>query len=130
MRIGLVGLGRMGTAILPHLIRDSASVTVWNRTSAKLARAETLGAKVARTPQELVDHSDIVLSILYDDAAVEAVYFGAAGLLSGDCSNRLFVEMSTIRLDTLEKLALAASERGAALIDAPVSGSVDRKSVV
>src|SRR5690349_13175163 len=103
MRVGLVGLGRMGRAILPHLITGCASVTVWNRSHEKLAAAKTLSVKVAESPQALVGMCDIVLSILYDDAAVEQVYMGSSGLLSGDCAGRLFIEMSTIRLDTIQK---------------------------
>lgn len=124
MRIGLVGLGRMGTAILPHLIGESNCVTVWNRTPTKLVEARALGVEVARTPRELTDNADIILSLLFDDAAVDEVYLGTNGLLLGDCSGRLFVEMSTIRLDTLQELAPTIRARGGSLIDAPVSGSV------
>lgn len=124
MRIGLVGLGRMGSAILPRLIAGCTSVAAWNRTPGKLAEAKALGAKTAKTPQELVGMSDVVLSIVYDDAAVEEVYTGASGLLSGDCKGRLFIEMSTIRLDTIRKIDRAVSKQGGCLVDAPVSGSV------
>jgi 3-hydroxyisobutyrate dehydrogenase-like beta-hydroxyacid dehydrogenase len=114
----------MGSAILPHLIRGCGSVTVWNRTHKKTAEAELLGAHVATSPRALVQQSDIILSILYDDAAVEQVYLGSSGLLEENCAGRVFVEMSTIRSDTVQNLANAVSLRNAILIDAPVSGSV------
>lgn len=124
MRVGLVGLGRMGSAILPHLVRECASVVAWNRSPQKLAEARAQGVKTANTPEELVKSADIVLSILYDDAAVEDVYLGPSGLLAGDCSGRLFVEMSTIKYETIQSLSVAVIRKQAALIDAPVSGSV------
>lgn len=124
MRLGLVGLGRMGGAILPHLVRGTQSVAVWNRTNSKLVEAEAIGAKIAPSPRDLVEHSDIILSILYDDAAVEEVYRGPEGLLSGDCSDRLFIEMSTIQIETVRKLAATVVEKNASFVDCPVSGSV------
>jgi len=124
MRVGLVGMGRMGSAILPHLVRGCSSVTVWNRTRGKITEAEAIGARAAVSPRALVQQSDIILSILYDDAAVEQVYLGPSGLLEDGCGGRIFVEMSTIRPDTVHNLASAVSMRNAILIDAPVSGSV------
>lgn len=124
MRVGLIGMGRMGSAILPHLVRGCTSVTVWNRTYGKAADATAIGARIAKSPRGVVEQSDVIFSILYDDAAVERVYFGPSGLLEDSCADRIFVEMSTIRLDTVQKLANAVSLQKAVLIDAPVSGSV------
>jgi 3-hydroxyisobutyrate dehydrogenase-like beta-hydroxyacid dehydrogenase len=114
----------MGSAILPHLVRECASVVAWNRSPQKLAEARAQGVKTANTPEELVKNADIILSILYDDAAVEDVYLGPSGLLAGDCSGRLFVEMSTIKYETIQSLSVAITRKQATLIDAPVSGSV------
>lgn len=124
MRVGFVGLGRMGSAIVPHLVRACSSVVVWNRSAAKSAEAAAAGARIAQSLQEVADASDVVLSILFDDAAVEEVYLGPNGLLASQCAGRIFVDMSTIRPETIRKIAAAASERGASLVDAPVSGSV------
>jgi 3-hydroxyisobutyrate dehydrogenase len=124
MRVGLVGLGRMGSAIVPHLVAGCASVVVWNRSAQKCAEAADAGATVASSLRDAVEASDVVLSILFDDSAVEAVYLGSEGLLAGRCEGRLFVEMSTIKLNTTRRLAAAAAERGANMVDAPVSGSV------
>ena len=124
LRVGFVGLGRMGSAIVPHLMRGCASVTVWNRTPGKASEAESAGARVARSLQEVVQASDIVLSILFDDAAVEEVYLSRDGLLAEDCAARVLVDMSTILPGTIRKVAVAAAARNASLVDAPVSGSV------
>jgi 3-hydroxyisobutyrate dehydrogenase len=124
LRVGFAGLGRMGCAIAAHLVRGCASVTVWNRTPGRTAELEAAGAKVARSPAEVVQASDIVLSILLNDTAVEEVYLGSQGLLAADCGGRVLVEMSTIRPETIRKLAAAVTARGASLVDAPVSGSL------
>jgi hypothetical protein len=91
------------------------------------ARAEALlagGAAWAETPAEVTARSDLVFTILTDDHAVETVYCGRDGLLSIDASGRLFIEMSTIRTSTILSLAGMVDQRGARLLDAPVSGTV------
>lgn len=124
MRVGLVGLGRMGSAIVAHLTSGCRSVVVWNRSLDKCAAAAIAGASIAGSLRELVSASDIVLSSLFDDEAVREVYLGPDGLLSQDCEGRVFVEMSTITPDTIRLIAAKASSRNASLVDAPVSGTV------
>jgi 3-hydroxyisobutyrate dehydrogenase-like beta-hydroxyacid dehydrogenase len=114
----------MGAAILPHLVSGCSQVTVWNRTAAKSAQASTAGARVAQSPREAAENSDVILSILFDDEAVTDVYLGGDGLLSGECAGRVFVEMSTIAPATTGRVASAAQERSASFVDAPVSGTV------
>lgn len=124
MRVGLVGLGRMGNALVPNLVRGCTSVTVWNRSANKYHEAAAAGAQVAHSLAEVVQASDIVLSILFDDAAVNEVYLAKDGLLAGQCSGRAFVEMSTIKPGTVRDIARIAQACGASLVDAPVSGTV------
>lgn len=124
MRVGLVGLGRMGSALAPRLASGCEQLTVWNRTRAKCEDAAAAGAQVAPSLALLVNASDIVLSILFDDAAVIDTYLGTDGLLSQDCTGRVFVEMSTIKPQTIREIARVAEEKGASLVDAPVSGTV------
>lgn len=124
MQIGFVGLGRMGQAMVPRLLDAGFSVAVWNRTAERAAPLLERGATLARSPAALSSISDLVLTIVTDDAAVESLYNRIDGLLAGDIAGTLFVEMSTIRPDTIRRIALLASERGAALLDAPVSGTV------
>ncbi|HWQ16105.1 MAG TPA: NAD(P)-dependent oxidoreductase [Roseiflexaceae bacterium] len=124
-RIGLAGLGRMGQALAGRLLSAGFPLAVYNRTR---ARAEALlgrGAAWAGTPAELAAQADIVLTILTDDRAVERVYLGPGGLLSGDVAGKLFVEMSTIRTATIAALRPAVERGGARLLDAPVSGTVE-----
>lgn len=123
-RIGLVGLGRMGVAMGGRLLDAGFAVTVWNRTQSKADELLAQGAVWAESPQVLAERADIVLTTLTDDAAVREVYSGATGLLAGDASGKLFIEMSTIRTATILDLVQQVTQAGAALIDAPVSGTV------
>ena len=117
MRVAIAGLGRMGRAFAAKIAGDDIAVTIWNRTA-----GPTGAFPQAATPAALVAATDIILSSLTDDAAVDAVYGGPEGLLSGPVAGRLFVEMSTIRPETVQAIAARAEALGARLIDAPVAG--------
>ncbi len=123
-RIGLVGLGRMGQAIGGRLLAAGHSLVVYNRTAARAAPLLAAGAQRVATPAQVVEHADVVLTILTDDAAVEQVYRGRDGLLSVAATGRLFIEMSTIRTATIRALLAPVLAAGARLVDMPVSGTV------
>jgi 3-hydroxyisobutyrate dehydrogenase len=124
MHIGFCGIGRMGGAMAARLLDCGHTLTVWNRTPEKAEPLVARGARPAGTPAEVAQAADVVLSILMDDAAVDEVYGGRDGLLSGGVTGKTFVEMSTIRPETARRIAALAQERGAAVIDCPVSGTV------
>jgi 3-hydroxyisobutyrate dehydrogenase len=123
MQIGIAGIGKMGAAIAQRLIEVGHMVTVWNRSADKLKPLAAAGAALAATPAELAGKSEVVITILTDAAAIDAVYGGASGLLAGDVHGKLFIEMSTVRPQT--ELALAAKVRAkdAAIVECPVGGS-------
>ncbi|MGC2132116.1 MAG: NAD(P)-dependent oxidoreductase [Xanthobacteraceae bacterium] len=121
MRIGVAGIGKMGAAIAARLIEVGHEVAVWNRTPDK-AKA-IAGATVAATPAELLQHADIIISSLTDAAALDAVYKGPSGLLSGDVAGKLFIDMSTVLPATEVTLAEAVRGKGAAFVECPVGGS-------
>jgi 3-hydroxyisobutyrate dehydrogenase-like beta-hydroxyacid dehydrogenase len=123
-RLGFIGLGRMGQAMAGRLLAAGFPLTVHNRTRSRAKALVAAGAVWADTFSEVVARSDIVFTILTDEQAVEAVYRGPHGLLSTDAPGRLFIEMSTIRTATILALAEAVEQRGAHLLDAPVSGTV------
>lgn len=120
--VALLGVGRMGAAMVATLRRAGFDVVVWNRTASKAdAIATATGASVAATPAEAASRASIVLSMLADDASVVEVLLAASeGLSSGS----VVVDMSTIDPSTLSMVVSAIEEAGAALLDAPVSGSV------
>ena len=124
MKIGVVGIGKMGAAIAERLLGLGHEVTVWNRSAGKTLPLAKAGAGVAKTPAELAARCEIVLSILTDAAAIAAAYDGADGLLSGEVAGRLFIEMSTVRPDTARALAARINARGGAMIECPVGGTV------
>src|SRR5215217_871547 len=89
-RIGFAGLGRMGQAMAGRLLAGGFPLAVYNRTRAKAEELLAQGAAWADPPAALAEQSDIILTILTDDRAVEQVYGGARGLLAGDCAAKLF----------------------------------------
>jgi 3-hydroxyisobutyrate dehydrogenase len=121
MRIGVAGIGKMGTAIAARLIEVGHDVTVWNRTPDK-AKA-VAGAKPVATPSELTQRADIVISSLTDAAALDAVFRGPEGLLSGSAAGKLFIDMSTVLAATEITLAEAVRAKGGAFVECPVGGS-------
>lgn len=124
MTIGIAGTGRMGTAIARRLLEVGRKVTVWNRTREKTGALAKAGAGVATTPADLTRASDIIITILTDSAAIEAVYKGRDGLLAGAPAGRLFLEMSTAQSRSKRALADEVRAAGAAFVDCPVGGTV------
>src|SRR4051812_14434178 len=96
MHIGIAGIGKMGSNIGARLMEVSRTLTVWNRTAEKTKPLADAGANVAKTPAELASAADVVISLLIDTAAIDAVYHGPQGLLSGVIKGKLFIEMSTV----------------------------------
>ena len=97
MRVGISGLGRMGVPMAENLLRAGYQVIVWNRSPAK-ARAfvEERGAGIADTPRELADTTEIVLTMLADDAASNEVHLGPDGLFETPGGADIIVEMGTM----------------------------------
>jgi 3-hydroxyisobutyrate dehydrogenase len=124
MRIGIVGTGRMGTAIARRLLEKGHDVGVWNRTAENASEAREAGARWNARLADLVNEHDVVISFLLDNAALERVYLGLEGILGGDVEGRLFIDMSTVSPGTHERIAAALAERNAGFIECPVSGSV------
>jgi 3-hydroxyisobutyrate dehydrogenase len=123
MKIGIAGTGRMGTAMGLRLMEVGHELTVWNRTPGKTGPLEAAGAKLAASPAALVDVVEIVLTILTDGKAIEALYGGPGGLLSGGAKGRLFVEMSTVGPEVQLALEKQVKQAGGALVECPVSGT-------
>jgi 3-hydroxyisobutyrate dehydrogenase len=123
MQVGIAGIGKMGAAIAQRLIEVGHKVTAWNRSADKLQLVKDAGAAVAATPAELAQASDAVISMLTDAAAIDAVYNGASGLLSGDVRGKLFIEMSTVLPQTEVALAEKVRAKGAIFVECPVGGS-------
>lgn len=122
-KIGFIGLGIMGKAMVGNLIKAGFDVTVWNRSTNKIDALVDLGAKKAETPRDVAASCPLTIAILADPAAAEAVCFGPSGILEGIGDGRGYVDMSTVDAATAKKIADAIASRGGRFLEAPVSGS-------
>lgn len=123
MKIGVAGLGAMGAAIAARLMEVGNDVSVWNRSPDKARSLADAGATVAATPAALAVGCDAVISMLTDGAAIDAVYTGPNGLLSGNVKDKLFIDMSTVPPQVSIGLAGKVRAAGAAFVECPVGGS-------
>jgi len=123
MKVGLVGLGRMGSAITQRLGERGCEVIAWDK-NAKATAAQGNRVRAVDGPRAVADSADIVLSIITEDKGVRRVFTGADGFLATNVAGKLFVEMSTLQPATHRELAPQVMARGARLIDAPVLGSI------
>ena len=123
MKIGVAGLGAMGAAIAARLIEVGHEVIVWNCTPEKAKPLAEAGAKVVGSPAEVAAQSEAVITILTDGKAIDDVYNGANGLLSGDVKGKLFIEMSTVPPKVETDLAPKVRAKGATMVECPVGGS-------
>ena len=116
--VAVLGVGRMGGAMVGTLRRNGFDVVTWNRDRAKCdAIASGTGARVADSAAAAAAGADVMLTSLADDAAVQAVYADAN---EGFHDGQVVLEMSTIAPETVRAIEPAVRERGAALLDAPV----------
>lgn len=120
MKVGFIGLGNMGSAIALNLIRAGHEVCVWNRSPGKADGLAAAGATVAATPAQ-AGEAEVVLSMLADDKAVEAVVFGEHGTL-GSKAPAVHVSLSTISIELAERLAQSHGDAGRGFVSAPVFG--------
>ena len=117
MRVAVLGTGTMGAGMAGSLLRAGHAVTVWNRTAARAEPLAAAGATVAGTPAEAVAGAEVVVVMLFDEAAVLDV-LAAAGP-----SDAVWLQASTIGPDGTERVAALAAEQGLRLVDAPVLGT-------
>ena len=123
MKIGVAGLGAMGAALAARLIDVGYEVVVWNRTPEKAKPLAEAGATAVGSPAEVAAQSEAVITILTDGKAIDDVYNGPNGLLSGDVTGKLFIEMSTVPPKVETDLAPKVRAKGAAMVECPVGGS-------
>jgi 3-hydroxyisobutyrate dehydrogenase len=98
-------------------------VALWNRDVAKTRPLTDAGARLFASPAELVEGCETIIVMLLNDAATEAVYRGAKGILNGKLARRLVIDMSTVRPDTMQSNGSAVTQQGAAFVECPVGGS-------
>ena len=123
MHVGVAGLGRMGAAMAARLAEIGYQVSGWNRSAEKAQPLAAAGVAIVETPAALAAGADTVITSLTDAAAIDAVYGGRDGLLSGPVDGRLFIEMSTVPPKVETDLAPKVRGKGAIMVECPVGGS-------
>ena len=120
--VGYIGLGIMGLPMVRNLIGAGWEVVAWNRSRPRLEEAVRAGAEPASGPAEVASRTTVVLLCVTASADVEEVVLGAGGVAEGLRPGSVVVDMSTISPSVTRRLARVLADRGAALLDAPVSG--------
>lgn len=123
MRVGFIGLGDMGQGIVPRLIDAGHQVTGWNRSAEKAGPLVDLGMLWAETPRRVAERAEVVLSIVTDATAVEAIALGPDGVVAGIPPDGVYADMSTIDPDASRRISTAFTQAGRIMLDAPLSGS-------
>ena len=121
--LGFVGLGTMGGRMARRLLDAGHHVTGYNRTRARAQWLVDMGMVLADTPRAVADVSEVTFSMMANDDALLAVTEGDDGVMAGMTSGKVYVDMSTVSPQISRELAARTAERGAVMLDAPVSGS-------
>jgi 3-hydroxyisobutyrate dehydrogenase len=122
LKIGWVGMGRMGYPMAERLVKAGYDVHIWNRTRAKAEPLAAKGATLVDSPRDLAG-VDVLATMVSTGKDVEQVYFGENGVLSGNKTPGIFLDCSSIAVDQSAALRKRLAERGAELVASPVSGN-------
>ncbi|HVB52929.1 MAG TPA: NAD(P)-dependent oxidoreductase [Candidatus Acidoferrales bacterium] len=123
MRIGFVGLGNMGSRIAGRMLEGGHELVVHNRTRAKAEPLIACGAQWRNSPREVAAEAEAVFTMVSEPAALAAVTDGPDGILAGIRGGSVYVDLSTVSPMVSRRLAERVREKGADMLDAPVSGS-------
>ena len=127
MKVGFIGLGNMGSGMAANLLKAGHTLTVYNRTPARAEALVAQGATLAKTAS-VAARSEVVITMLADDAAVESVVFGVEGVRAGLKTGSIHISMSTISVALAEQLASAHQAAGQRFVAAPVFGRPEAAS--
>ena len=122
LNIGFIGLGAMGKPMATNIARDGFELTVCDLREEPCKELATLGARVAATPREVAENSDIVAIAVVDDAQAERVVTGEHGVIHGARPGSIVAIHSTILPGTARNIAARCSANGVAVVDVPMSG--------
>jgi len=122
-RIGFVGTGLMGQQMSRRLLAAGFPVTVWNRTKARATDLLAAGAAWGDSPPALAAASDVVIVMVTDSAASEAVIAGPQGVLAGAHAGLTLIDMGSVAPETSRAMAERARAKGVPMLDAPVTGN-------
>ena len=123
-KVGFIGLGVMGSQMVNRLLGKGHTVTGYNRTRAKAEWLIDKGMRWAESPRAVAGASDYTFAMVTNPAAISAISEGPDGMLAGMGPGKIFIDMSTVSPAVSRALAAKVRERGADMVDSPVSGSV------
>jgi 3-hydroxyisobutyrate dehydrogenase len=122
MRIGFIGLGRMGFPMANNLIKAGHTVVAYNRSRGSVDRLVELGAESALSPKEVASSVEMLVTCVLTPEQVEEVYLGQSGAIFGAHAGQVYIDTSTIYPMTSRKIGEELRDKGVGFIDAPVSG--------
>src|SRR5438034_1405212 len=122
-RVAILGLGIMGGGMATRLLSQDFPLSVYNRSRERAEKFAKGGAFVAASPREAALRSEIVISMVADDAASRSVWLGEDGALAGAAAGSLLLESSTLSVDWVRELAAAATDKNCEFLDSPVTGT-------
>jgi 3-hydroxyisobutyrate dehydrogenase-like beta-hydroxyacid dehydrogenase len=123
-KLGYIGLGVMGSRVVKRLLDAGHSVIGYNRTKSKAQWLIDAGMTWGQTPRAVAESADIVFSMVTNTAALREVTEGPDGILAGLSAGSIYIDMSTVSPAFSQQLSVKVAALGAAMLDAPVSGSV------
>lgn len=126
LKVGFIGLGRMGLPMAYRLLRAGFHLTVHNRSQGKVLQIAKDGAHPATSIAQITQATDILLACLPDVATVEEVFLGENGIVANARPGQVLVDHSTVGMATSKACAAAAEAKGALFLDAPISGGTER----
>ncbi len=121
-KLGWIGLGVMGEPMCHHLLAAGYPVSVFTRSREKAGRMLSDGARWCKTPADITEYCDVIFTMVGSEQEVREIYFSDNGLLARDIADKIFIDMGTTAPGLTLEIKQYASERGAQVVDAPVSG--------
>lgn len=122
MKVGFIGLGIMGKPMAANLLKAGINLHVHNRSKHAVEELKKMGATPMSSPAEVAENTDVVILMLPDSPDVEKVIAGPSGIIEASIDGKIIIDMSSINPVTSQQMSEQLKEKGAYLLDAPVSG--------
>ncbi|RPJ43295.1 MAG: NAD(P)-dependent oxidoreductase, partial [Deltaproteobacteria bacterium] len=123
-KVGFIGIGMMGNPMSKNLVKAGFELTVWNRTTSKMKEILDQGAQAGISAKDVAQKSQVIITMLTGSSEVEQVVLGKEGVLEGMNPGSVLIDMSTISPKVSKAISARVGQKGFAMLDAPVSGSV------
>ena len=122
MKLGIIGLGMLGNAVALHLLDSGFEVTAYNRTKEKISQVENKGGRIAASPKEVAEKSELVIIVVKDANAVKQIAFEENGIIQGKHEKLIVADMSTIDPVESKNISIKFLENNIQKLDIPVMG--------